>query len=63
MEETNKQSNKWQQEDASNEINNSDEETVDWRGRPSNPNKHGGMRAALFVLGTRSLSLYLILQN
>lgn len=26
--------------------------TVDWRGRPSNPSKHGGMRAAAFVLGT-----------
>lgn len=25
--------------------------TVDWRGRPSNPEKHGGMRAASFVLG------------
>lgn len=25
--------------------------TVDWRGRPSNPQKHGGMRAAAFVLG------------
>lgn len=26
--------------------------TVDWRGRPSNPKKHGGMLAAVFVLGT-----------
>ena len=26
------------------------ENTVDWRGRPSKP-KHGGMRAAAFVLG------------
>lgn len=25
--------------------------TVDWRGRPSNPNQHGGMKAASFVLG------------
>ena len=24
---------------------------VDWRGRASNPEKHGGMRAASFVLG------------
>lgn len=24
---------------------------VDWRGRPSNPNNHGGMKAAAFVLG------------
>ena len=37
-----------------------EETTVDWRGRPSNPNKHGGMRAAAFVLGILlSLSLYL----
>uniref|UniRef100_A0A1J3EJC2 Protein NRT1/ PTR FAMILY 4.3 n=1 Tax=Noccaea caerulescens TaxID=107243 RepID=A0A1J3EJC2_NOCCA len=59
MEETNKQSNKWQQEDASNEINNweADEESVDWRGRPSNPNKHGGMRAALFVLGLQAFEI------
>lgn len=35
-----------------------EETTVDWRGRPSNPNKHGGMRAAAFVLGILlSLSL------
>lgn len=26
--------------------------TVDWRGRPSNPMHHGGMKAASFVLGT-----------
>ena len=25
--------------------------SVDWRGRPSNPTSHGGMRAAVFVLG------------
>ena len=38
-----------------------EETTVDWRGRPSNPNKHGGMRAAAFVLGnllSLSLSVY-----
>lgn len=28
-----------------------EEATLDWRGRPSNPNKHGGMRAASFALG------------
>ncbi|KAF2294077.1 hypothetical protein GH714_007337 [Hevea brasiliensis] len=28
------------------------ETTIDWRGRPSNPIKHGGMRAATFVLGS-----------
>jgi hypothetical protein len=26
---------------------------VDWRGRPCRPHRHGGMRAAVFVLGTR----------
>lgn len=31
-----------------------EEITVDWRGKPSNPNKHGGMRAAAFVLGMSS---------
>lgn len=37
-----------------------EEITIDWRGRPSRPNKHGGMRAAVFVLGTLlSLSLSL----
>jgi len=36
--------------------------TVDWRGRPSNPNNHGGTRAAAFVLGMYiSLSLSLLL--
>jgi hypothetical protein len=25
--------------------------SVDWRGRPSDPRKHGGMKAAVFVLG------------
>jgi hypothetical protein len=24
---------------------------VDWRGRPCEPRRHGGMRAAVFVLG------------
>lgn len=28
-----------------------DNTSVDWRGKPSNPNKHGGMKAAVFVLG------------
>lgn len=30
--------------------------SVDWRGRPCKPTKHGGMRAAVFVLGLSSLS-------
>lgn len=35
-----------------------DETAVDWRGRPCKANKHGGMTAAVFVLG---LSPYLSL--
>ncbi|KAK4270926.1 hypothetical protein QN277_019690 [Acacia crassicarpa] len=33
------------------------ESYVDWRGRPSNPNKHGGMRAASFVLGFQAFEI------
>lgn len=46
--------------ESHNTNNICDEEiTVDWRGKPSNPNKHGGMRAASFVLGNPlSLSIY-----
>lgn len=35
-----------------------EEISVDWRGRPCKPNKHGGMSAAIFILGL-SLSLSL----
>ncbi|GMI78126.1 NRT1/ PTR family 4.3 [Hibiscus trionum] len=31
--------------------------TVDWRGRPSNPDKHGGMTAASFVLGLQAFEI------
>ncbi|KAJ4846919.1 hypothetical protein Tsubulata_010317 [Turnera subulata] len=31
--------------------------TLDWRGRPSDPNKHGGMRAASFVLGLQAFEI------
>ncbi|XP_021298215.1 protein NRT1/ PTR FAMILY 4.3 [Herrania umbratica] len=37
-----------------------EESTVDWRGRPSNPNKHGGMRAAAFVLGLQAFEIMAI---
>ncbi|KAK2987004.1 hypothetical protein RJ640_024902 [Escallonia rubra] len=30
---------------------------VDWRGRPSNPHQHGGMRAAAFVLGVQAFEI------
>ncbi|CAN6971489.1 unnamed protein product [Brassica rapa subsp. trilocularis] len=60
MEEANNQSKKWEQEEISNEMNSwelTEEESFDWRGRPSNPNKHGGTRAALFVLGLQAFEI------
>lgn len=36
-----------------------EEISVDWRGKPSKPNKHGGMTAAVFVLGLSLFSLFL----
>lgn len=38
----------------------SDDATVDWRGRPSDRNKHGGIRAAAFVLGLQSFEIMAI---
>ncbi|KAF5744014.1 protein NRT1/ PTR FAMILY 4.3 [Tripterygium wilfordii] len=37
-----------------------EDSTVDWRGKPSNPNKHGGMRAAAFVLGLQTFEIMAI---
>ncbi|KAK4742145.1 hypothetical protein SAY87_000146 [Trapa incisa] len=34
-----------------------EETTLDWRGRPSDTNKHGGMRAASFVLGLQAFEI------
>ncbi|CAK9321984.1 unnamed protein product [Citrullus colocynthis] len=34
--------------------------SVDWRGRPSNPTSHGGMRAAAFVLGLQAFEIMAI---
>ncbi|MBA0568845.1 hypothetical protein Golob_006312 [Gossypium lobatum] len=48
---------------AENEMNiNMQEEqsTFDWRGRPSNPNKHGGFQAASFVLGLQAFEIMAI---
>lgn len=43
------------------ELNNMNgETTLDWRGRPSNPRKHGGMRAAAFVLGLQTFEIMAI---
>ncbi|KAL5555047.1 hypothetical protein UlMin_037283 [Ulmus minor] len=38
----------------------SQDNTIDWRGKPSKPNKHGGMRAATFVLGLQSFEIMAI---
>ncbi|KAI3464242.1 hypothetical protein Pfo_020905 [Paulownia fortunei] len=34
--------------------------SVDWRGRPCKPNKHGGMTAAVFVLGLQAFEMMAI---
>ncbi|XP_019169508.1 PREDICTED: protein NRT1/ PTR FAMILY 4.3-like [Ipomoea nil] len=34
-----------------------EETTLDWRGRPSDPAKHGGIRAAVFVLGLQGFEI------
>ena len=34
---------------------------LDWRGRPSSPAKHGGMRPAAFVLGMPPILSYISL--
>ncbi|PKI74931.1 hypothetical protein CRG98_004703 [Punica granatum] len=34
-----------------------EEATLDWRGRPSDPSKHGGMRAASFLLGLQAFEI------
>ncbi|KAJ8629498.1 hypothetical protein MRB53_022821 [Persea americana] len=36
------------------------EVSVDWRGRACKPNKHGGMRAAVFVLGLQAFEMMAI---
>lgn len=36
-----------------------EQNSVDWRGRPCKPNKHGGMTAAIFVLCTSLFSFSL----
>uniref|UniRef100_A0A0D9XQL5 Major facilitator superfamily (MFS) profile domain-containing protein n=1 Tax=Leersia perrieri TaxID=77586 RepID=A0A0D9XQL5_9ORYZ len=34
--------------------------SVDWRGRPCSPHKHGGMKAAVFVLGIQAFEMMAI---
>lgn len=48
------------EQDLKAEVKVSEESTLDWRGKPSNPQKHGGMRAAAFLLGSFSFSQLLI---
>ncbi|KAG6425227.1 hypothetical protein SASPL_115654 [Salvia splendens] len=37
-----------------------EESSLDWRGKPSNPQKHGGMRAAAFLLGLQGFEIMAI---
>ncbi|KAK7284061.1 hypothetical protein RIF29_13812 [Crotalaria pallida] len=39
------------------ELPDEEHSTLDWRGRPSNPDKHGGMTAAAFVLGLQAFEI------
>ncbi|CAH9111753.1 unnamed protein product [Cuscuta epithymum] len=43
-----------------NNASGDDQPTVDWRGRPANPSKHGGMPAAAFVLGVQGFEIMAI---
>ncbi|KAG4142818.1 hypothetical protein ERO13_D06G150232v2 [Gossypium hirsutum] len=48
---------------AENEMNinmKEEQSTLDWRGRPSNPNKHGDFQAASFVLGLQAFEIMAI---
>ncbi|KAF5792208.1 putative proton-dependent oligopeptide transporter family, MFS transporter superfamily [Helianthus annuus] len=50
---------------SSNKVNNYNDEPcvddyVDWRDRPSKPSKHGGMRAALAILGLQAFEMMAI---
>ncbi|KAF2320306.1 hypothetical protein GH714_027030 [Hevea brasiliensis] len=47
-------------ESKSSVVVSDQETTIDWRGRPSNPSKHGGMRAATFVLGLQAFEIMAI---
>ncbi|XP_068649383.1 protein NRT1/ PTR FAMILY 4.4-like [Aristolochia californica] len=38
----------------------SNELSIDWKGRPCKPNKHGGMRAAVFALGVQAFEIMAI---
>ncbi|KAK6945546.1 Proton-dependent oligopeptide transporter family [Dillenia turbinata] len=58
METKNRNSNKG--EVMSSGVSGGVETTVDWRGRPSHPSKHGGMRAAAFVLGLQAFEIIAI---
>ncbi|KAK4802312.1 hypothetical protein SAY86_000515 [Trapa natans] len=43
--------------DGEGDQDQEEETTLDWRGRPSDPSKHGGMRAASFVLGLQAFEI------
>ncbi|XP_048232150.1 protein NRT1/ PTR FAMILY 4.3 [Ricinus communis] len=60
MEMSNARSNNKRGELKMSSVVSEESGTVDWRGRPSNPNKHGGMRAATFVLGLQAFEIMAI---
>ncbi|KAH6818965.1 Major facilitator superfamily protein [Perilla frutescens var. frutescens] len=45
---------------SSSSVKVPEESSVDWRGRPSDPRKQGGMRAAAFVLGLQGFEIMAI---
>ncbi|KAL1564878.1 protein NRT1/ PTR FAMILY 4.3-like [Salvia divinorum] len=48
------------EQDLKASVKISEESTTDWRGKPSNPLKHGGMRAAAFLLGLQGFEIMAI---
>nr|GME10357.1 protein NRT1/ PTR FAMILY 4.3-like [Ipomoea batatas] len=49
-----------QEQDNNNDVSEETISTLDWRGRPANPRKHGGMTAAAFVLGLQGFEIMAI---
>ncbi|KAK4758381.1 hypothetical protein SAY87_019682 [Trapa incisa] len=47
----------FEEEEVAQSEEGEEETTLDWRGRPSLPHKHGGMRAASFVLGLQAFEI------
>lgn len=52
--------NKWNRPSAVSMGTATEQTSVDWRGRPCKPNKHGGMTAAIFVLCLQAFEMMAI---